>query len=163
METTPLQSIIGSYDNLASEYAQEVERNDMKIKELSKFLKNVRQLATMQGDFYSYHQVLISRRRELRKFVASMIKPIKAEERKVLDSYKRGISQSEYTKDIAIRPVNDMERTMYIEDDLKEVIEVRQLVNDHLSYISDSIDNVQRMILGIKYSIEMEKYRETNS
>ena len=156
-----LSVIIDSYDKLSKEYEEEAVKIDAKMKELGKYLKNIRQLAVSQGDFYSYYQTLISRRRELRKFAASIIRPISKEKRKVLDSYKSGTQKSIYVSDVTILPKNDFERNVYLDDDMSEVLLVEKLVNDHMSYMTDNIDNMQRMILGIKYSIEMEKYRES--
>ncbi len=150
-----------SYDKLVIEYDDEVTRVDMKIKELSKYLLNVRKLAFHQGDFYSYRQVLSSRRRALRKAIAQMTKHIAKEERKVLDSYKRGITQSEYVKDVSVLPKNDLERNMYMDDDLANIRLVQKLTTEHLEYISDGIENLDKQILGIKYALELEVYRQT--
>lgn len=160
-ELTAIQLIETSYGKLEIEYDNEVKQVDLKIKELSKFLKNVRTLSMHQGDFYSYRQTLASRRRSLRKAVAQMTKHITKEERKVLDSYKRGITQSQYVKDVSVLPKNDLERNLYMDDDLANIRLVQKLTAEHLEYISDGIDNLDKQILGLKYALELEQYRSS--
>ncbi len=154
-----LKEISESYNELADEYSLEKESIDVKIKALAKYFSDIMMLAKNQGDFYSYRQTLVSKRREKQAFLSTISREINSETRLVLNSYKLGKKLSEYATDVSMRPSNDTERTMYINDDLKDVLLVTNLISSHIQYLDDSIATLNSQLLGINYCIKLQDYK----
>jgi len=155
-----LKAELDNYDKLSKEYAEESLKIDNKLKELSKFLMDARELSANQGHFYSYRQVLVSRKFDIMTKYSNISSLSRKENRLIMDSYKSGIKQSDLVSNINMRPNNDKEREIIYGDDMRDVDRYLSLVNNHITFLVDSIKTVDQMIYGFEYTMKLEEYRQ---
>mgnify|MGYP000901196229 CR=1 FL=1 len=128
-----------------------------KIISLSKAMTNMRELSSSQGEFYAYRQNLTAEKFNCMKLSSSLLKQLKQLKKDLLKAYKFG-DKTSLSKDTQIALKNNDEREIFFEADLKEYEYRIKTVDNHISFIVDSIENLKNMIYGMETAIKLQDY-----
>lgn len=66
-----------------------------------------------------------------------------------------------YTNNYDLKLDKDM-KNLFIATDLEKFVLRQELLNNHLTYIKGTIDSIDKIIFGLKWRIDIEKYRREN-
>lgn len=66
-----------------------------------------------------------------------------------------------YTNNYDLKLDKDM-KNLFISTDLEKFILRQELLTNHLTYIKGTIDSIDKIIFGLKWRLDIEKYRREN-
>jgi len=66
-----------------------------------------------------------------------------------------------YTNTYDLKLDKDM-KNLFISTDLEKNIVRQELLNNHLTYIKSTIDTIDKIIFGLKWRLDIEKYKREN-
>lgn len=143
------QKQASSNDTLATRFRKEREDWITKIQEFSDNLRTVSQIGELMVEIYSQRQIAVEYSHTL---MSHLIKINKIYREKKHEKYIY------YTQNYDVRLDKDT-REGHIGYDLTEVIEKRDMVQNHLDYFRETIKTIDNIIFGIKHRISLEEYR----
>lgn len=140
-----------SNDTLATRFRKEREDWITKIQEFSDNLRNVSQIGELMVEVYSQRQIAVEYSHTL---MSHLIKINKIYREKKHEKYIY------YTQNYDVRLDKDA-REGHIGYDLTEIIEKKDIVQNHLDYFRETIKTIDNIIFGIKHRISLEEYRRS--
>jgi hypothetical protein len=143
------QKQASSNDTLAARFRKEREEWISKIQEFSDNLRTVSQIGELMVEVYSQRQIAVEYSHTL---MSHIIKINKIYREKKHEKYIY------YTQNYDVRLDKDA-REGHIGYDLTEIIEKRDMVQNHLDYFRETIKTIDNIIFGIKHRISLEEYR----
>jgi hypothetical protein len=143
------QKQASSNDTLATRFRKEREDWITKIQEFSDNLRTVSQIGELMVEVYSQRQIAVEYSHTL---MSHLIKINKIYREKKHEKYIY------YTQNYDVRLDKDA-REGHIGYDLTEIIEKRDMVQNHLDYFRETIKTIDNIIFGIKHRISLEEYR----
>jgi hypothetical protein len=143
------QKQASSNDTLAARFRKEREEWISKIQEFSDNLRTVSQIGELMVEVYSQRQIAVEYSHTL---MSHIIKINKIYREKKHEKYIY------YTQNYDVRLDKDA-REGHIGYDLTEIIEKRDMVQNHLDYFRETIKTIDKIIFGIKHRISLEEYR----
>jgi hypothetical protein len=143
------QRQVSSNDALAARFRKEREEWISKIQDFSDNLRTVSQIGELMVEVYSQRQIAVEYSHTL---MSHIIKINKIYREKKHEKYIY------YTQNYDVRLDKDA-REGHIGYDLTEIIEKRDMVQNHLEYFRETIKTIDNIIFGIKHRISLEEYR----
>ncbi|NBO21947.1 hypothetical protein EBU94_01205 [bacterium] len=143
------QRQVSSNDALATRFRKEREEWISKIQDFSDNLRTVSQIGELMVEVYSQRQIAVEYSHTL---MSHIIKINKIYREKKHEKYIY------YTQNYDVRLDKDA-REGHIGYDLTEIIEKRDMVQNHLEYFRETIKTIDNIIFGIKHRISLEEYR----
>lgn len=145
-------------ESIESEYIQDREKFHEEIITLSSYMNNANDLAKHKNVLYKRKQQYIKRKFEVADKIVFVSKNLSILKRTKINNYKFGNVKN--NSGGAVKPANDFERKLYLEADLSQFEETKNILNNHMGFIEDSIKNVSDMIFGIPYVIQLEEFKQ---
>lgn len=142
----------------ALEYEQDKESYDNEVQGMTDYMKSARELSINKNKLYKNKQKYIRRKFAIADKIVFLNKSLTALRKQKLCDYKFGNVKSPTGH--AIKPQNDTERKLFLEADLAAFEETKQILDNHMSYIEDTIKNVSDMIFGVPYVIQLEEFKQ---
>ncbi len=145
---------------LIKQYGDERDRMSKDVKMLAQiFSKAINALGEKQGEFYLTRQKLVERKFELMTYSNALNRLIVVERKKIMESYKFGLVK-EPGKTTGIVPKNELERTIYMDNDNRNYNHLLKTVDDHIAFVVDTISSVDKMIYGFEHAISFSKMKQ---
>ena len=129
----------------------EQERRDWinKIQEFSDQLKHISQIGELMTDVYTQRQIALEYSHTLMEHLIKLNKTVRE---------KKHERYVHYTYNFDTRLDKDA-RESYINNDISNVLEKRDVVQNHFDYMRDTIRTIDNIIFAIKHRISIEEYR----
>jgi hypothetical protein len=126
------------------------ERTELteRIRELSIRMKNIREIAEVQVDLYSDRQKLLEYAYKLGQIVSRQNAKFRSDKR---------TKMIYYSEEHNVR-YGSNEKTSLIEGDLSDLKKKIDIVDNHVSFVNETIKTVDHMLYGIKSRISLEEF-----
>lgn len=138
-----------SNDPIYSRFRKEREDWSEKVTDMSDRLKDIHHLSDLMTEIYSSRQIAVEYSHTLMSHL-SKVNRIYRERR--VERYDH------YTRNYDIRldkdPKNDL-----INTDLGDIVERRELLQNHLDYFRETVRTIDTLCYGIKHRMALEEYR----
>jgi hypothetical protein len=133
----------------------QIEREEWteKIRELSIRMRNIRELADVQVDLYYNRQILLEYSSKLGQVMSKLNAKFRKDKSSRLKYYSE-MSQVKYGAN---------EKTPLIEGDLSELKERMDLVNEHISFLNETMKTIDFMLYGVKDRIKLQEFLSGNT
>lgn len=134
-------------------FTKEREEWKDKIHELSIRSKNIREIAEVQVELYSNRQILLEYAYKLGQILVKLNSRYRKERGERMKFYSES-SQIKYGTN---------EKTPLIEADLSDLRERIDLVDNHMSFMNETIKTVDHFLYGLKNRIYLEEYMRSGT
>lgn len=124
------------------------------IASFSDAMVNIGDLSKNTNKFYRYRQILIHRKQVILDDQSFMVSELVKMKKQEMVSYKVG------TNNDGIRPSNETERKTLLDSNLSDLQQVIDVLDNHITFITDTIKNLSDMIYGFQYVLQFEEYRK---
>jgi hypothetical protein len=136
-------------DVLYARFSKEREDWTSKVSSLSERLRNIYDVAELLTDLYSQRQIAGDYAHELVGH-ASRLNRIYRERKKERFLY--------YTQNYDLRLDKDP-KMLFIDVDLADLVERREILQNHLEFMRETLRSIDTMCYGVKHRIALEEYR----
>ena len=133
---------------LSNRFGEERIQWTTKIKNLTQKLKNIYKIAELQTELYTERQIAVEYYHYL---ISLMIKINKVYKTKWAERWEH------YTYKSQTRYPNEKEKQTKIISDLRDIIEKREIIENHSKYMDNTIKTLDNIIFGIKARVEIEQ------
>jgi hypothetical protein len=129
----------------------EQERTDWvtKIQEFSDQLKHISYLGDLMTDVYSQRQIALEYSHTLMEHLIKLNKVIRE---------KKHERYLHYTFNFDVR-LDKEARESHINNDLSQILEKKDIVQNHFDYLRETIKTIDNLVFAIKHRIALEEYR----
>jgi hypothetical protein len=127
------------------------ERNEWtdKVKDLSERMRDIYKVADLQTDVYSYRQIAVEYSHTLMTHLTKVNQVFRA----------RKIERWEhYTRNYDLRMEKDP-KELHIFVDIADINERKELLQNHLEFMRETVKTIDTISFGIKHRIQLEEYR----
>jgi len=151
-------SIIEYVETCGNEFDTDVEKYSTEIDKLSSYMANANELAKNKSLLYKRRQEYVKRKFQIADKIVFLNRNIRDLKSIKLNNFKFG--KVTHSTGAAIKPSNDFERKIYLEAELSSFEEAKEILDNHINYLEDSIKTVSDMIFGIPFIIQLEDFRK---
>jgi hypothetical protein len=148
-EKTTVQEASSKNDSLYQRFATEREEWTTKVSSLTERLKSIYDVAELLTDLYSQRQIAGDYIHEL---VAHSSKLNRIYRERKRERYLH------YTQNYDLRLDKDP-KMLFIDVDLADIVERRELLQNHLDYMRETLRSIDTICYGVKHRIALEEYR----
>ena len=145
-------------EDLTKEFTSYRKEKDEYMEGLNVIMRNVSDLANRKHEIYRERHRLVSKKFSLMNRVAELSKLHKEQEREIIRAIKMGRKIVGF-EDSDLVPKNDFERKAFMENFLKELEMCQDLLNNYLTFVTDTIETIDRMLYGVGYVIQLESMK----
>lgn len=146
-QTTSSNSDINK--ELVARFKQERAEWTDRIKDMSDRLRDIYKVADLQTDIYSYRQIAVEYSHTLMVHLTKVNHIFRA----------RKVERWEhYTRNYDLRMDKDP-KELHIYVDIADINERRELLQNHLDYMRETVKTIDTISFGIKHRIQLEEYR----
>jgi len=131
-----------------SEFIRERAEWTEKIKVLAVRLKNIKEIADVQVDLFSYRQILLEYNASLLQVMSKLNSKLRKDKSERLKYYSENY-QVKYGAN---------EKTPLIDGDLSELKERIDIVDTQISFLNETIKTVDFMLYGVKDRIRVHEF-----
>ena len=135
-------------ENFEDTFTRERTEWTERIRELSIRMKNIREIAEVQVDLYSDRQKLLEYAYKLGQIVSKQNAKFRSDKR---------TKMIYYSEEHNVR-YGSNEKTSLIEGDLSDLKKKIDIVDNHVSFVNETIKTVDHMLYGIKSRISLEEF-----
>ena len=135
-------------ENFEDTFTRERTEWTERIRELSIRMKNIREIAEVQVDLYSDRQKLLEYAYKLGQIVSRQNAKYRSDRR---------AKMVYYSEEHNVR-YGSNEKTSLIEGDLSDLKKKIDIVDNHVSFVNETIKTVDHMLYGIKSRISLEEF-----
>ena len=136
-------------DSLYHRFSTERDDWTNQVKSLAERLKNIYDVGDLLTDLYSQRQIAGDYVHEIASLGSRLNKIYRERKR------ERYIH---YTQNYDLRLDKDP-KNMFIEVDLAELVERRELIQNHLEFMRETLRSIDTICYGVKHRIALEEYR----
>ena len=140
--------MIDQQENYEDTFNRERAEWTERIRELSIRMKNIREIAEVQVDLYSDRQKLLEYAYKLGQIVSRQNAKYRSDRRSKMVYY---------SEEHNVR-YGSNEKTSLIEGDLSDLKKKIDIVDNHVSFVNETIKTVDHMLYGIKSRISLEEF-----
>lgn len=137
-------------------YLKDIDFYGEVIQEVSAFFNSPQALRTNKNRLYVYRQELIAKKGKLLLEQALYVKYLKKVERDRTHGMKLG-KLPPGDQDYGIVYKSEGERKIYLDSHTKDLRYLITIMTDYINFIMDTTDTIDKMLLGVKYYIELDK------
>lgn len=134
--------------NFESQFQEEREEWTERIRELSVRMRNIREIGEVQVELYSDRQKLLEYAFKLGQALGKLNSTYRGDKKNKMIYY----SEEHNTR------YGSNEKTHLIDGDLSEIKYRIDLVDNHTSFMNETIKTVDHMLFGIKARISLEEF-----
>ena len=139
-----------------SNFIKDIDHYGTIISEVSSFFSSPQALRSNKNRLYVYRQELISKKGKLLIEQSLYVKYLHKVERDRMHSMKIG-KLPPGDQDYGIVYKSEGERKIYLDSYTKDLRYLIQIMTDYINFVSDTVDTIDKMLLGVKYYIELDK------
>ena len=136
-------------EELYARFKSEREEWTTRIREMSERLKDIYKVAELQTDVYSYRQIAVEYCHTLLTHLSKVNHVFRS---KKIERWEH------YTRNYDLRMDKDP-KELHILVDIAEVNERKELLQNHLDYVRETIRTIDTISYGIKHRIQLEEYK----
>lgn len=115
------------------------------IQNLSKKFRRIEEITDLQVELFSNRQIILEQRHKLLETLSKLNSKLnKSKKTKIL----------EYHTKFEVR-LKDKDRDVFIDSDLSSAIQIVLLIENHCSFLEQTIKSLDSMIYGVKYRINI--------
>lgn len=137
-------------------FIKDIDHYGVIISEVSSFFSSPQALRSNKNRLYVYRQELISKKGKLLIEQSLYVKYLRKVERDRMHSMKIG-KLPHGDQDYGIVYKSEGERKIYLDSYTKDLRYLIQIMTDYINFVSDTVDTIDKMLLGVKYYIELDK------
>lgn len=145
--------------DLEREIAEWQKGSKSKIDEFSESMSSAVSVATLKSEYYRFRFDYVTKRFDMQNRVAEIQEMRKNVIRGLLVSSKLKQAIDPDFEDFKFEPKNADEREIFEDNYLRQLDRVLSVLNNSISLINDAIMTIDKIIFGIPYVIEYEKYK----
>ncbi len=136
-------------EGLYTRFAKEREKWTETVQSLSERIRNIYDVAEMLTDLYSQRQI-----------AGDYIHELVALSAKINRVYRERKKERflHYTQNYDLRLDKDP-KMLFIDVDLADLVERREILQNHLDYMRETLRSIDTICFGVKYRISLEEYR----
>jgi hypothetical protein len=134
--------------NFEEIFEKEREKWSDKIKELAIKMKNIHDVAEAQIDLFSTRQIVTERSHKVGQILSKLNSEYRTRKGERMVHYSTGV-QTRYGTN---------EKTHLIESDLSALKYRMDLLDNHMSFLNETIKSTDHMLYGIRQRIDLENY-----
>jgi hypothetical protein len=138
-----------SNDAIFVRFKNEREEWSKKVSDMSNRLRDIYQIADLQTDLYSNRQIAADYTHAL---MANLTKINRIFREKKIERWEH------YTRNYDLRMDKDP-KELHIYVDIADIVERKDLVQNHLEFFRETIRTIDAMCYGIKHRIALEEYK----
>lgn len=135
-------------DGFESRFTEERSEWTERIRELSVRMRNIREIGEVQVELYSDRQRLLEYAYKLGQILTKLNANYRAERKNKMKYY----SEEHNTR------YGSNEKTSLIEGDLAEIKRKIDLVDNHMSFMNETVKTVDHFLYGVKSRIALEEF-----
>ncbi|MEG1142173.1 MAG: hypothetical protein RSE41_06990 [Clostridia bacterium] len=120
-----------------------------KLKELAQKSRYLDKLTELQVDVISERQIAVDYYHHIKSVLISLNREFKVEYAKKYDFYTNGSN---------IRYPNESSKNAKIQSDLCSIIEKKDSLENHMSFMQETIKTIDNLIFGIKHRLSIEEF-----
>jgi hypothetical protein len=158
MTQEEIQGQIIDFKNFSENEMNNVNREYSELKEL---FKEHKILFQNLNKFYDFRQSLVIKKRSIKSKIIDHQILISTNTKIHLDSYKFGKKPSPTNQAVGVQPKNDMERTIYLDSDMKIEKQLMAFYENHLEFIEFTLKGVDNMVYGFETVLEYVKNKSS--
>lgn len=158
MTLEEIQEKIIDFKNFSDNEMNNLNREYSDLKEL---FKEHKILFQNLNKFYDFRQSLVIKKRNTKSKIIDHQILISSNTKVHLDSYKFGKKPSPTNQAISVQPKNDLERTIYLDADMKIEKQLMSFYENHLEFIELTLKGVDNMIYGFETVLEYVKNKSS--
>lgn len=143
------QQTESSSEKLSSRFTEEREQWKKTIADMSDRLRDIYSVAGLLTDLYSQRQIALEYSHTLMSHLIRLNKILRA---------KRADRWLHYTKNYDLR-LDKEPKNLLIDVDLGPIIEQKEMVENHLNYMRETVKTVDTICYGVKYRVSLEEFR----
>ena len=147
-ETTEKQQS-SSNDPIYSRFSKERDEWRDKVKDMSERLRDVYNLSDLLTDVYSSRQIALEYTHTLMAHLSKVNRIFRDRKIERFNHYSRNYD---------LRLDKDFKYD-HIHADLNDIVERRELLQNHLDYFRETIRTIDNLTFGIKHRMALEEYR----
>lgn len=136
-------------EQLISRFKKERTEWTDRVKDMSERLRDIYKIADLQVDIYSYRQIAVEYSHTLMVHLTKVNQLFRA---KKIERWEH------YTRNYDLRMDKDP-KELHIYVDIADINERRELLQNHLDYMKETIKTIDTISFGIKHRIQLEEYR----
>jgi len=149
MEENKNQQTESSSEKLSKRFTEEREQWKKTIADMSERLRDIYSVGSLLTDLYSQRQVALEYSHTLMSHLIRLNKILRA---------KKAERWLHYTQNYDLRLDKDPKNLM-VDVDLGPIIEQKEMVENHLNYMRETVKTVDTICYGVKYRISLEEFR----
>lgn len=138
-----------SNDPIYSRFRKEREDWSEKVTDMSDRLKDIHHLSDLMTEIYSSRQIAVEYSHTLMSHLSKINRIYRERRVERYDHYTRN-----YDMRLDKDPKNDL-----INTDLGDIVERRELLQNHLDYFRETVRTIDTLCYGIKHRMALEEYR----
>ncbi len=122
-----------------------------KMSDMSNRLRDIGTMAELLTDVYSQRQICLEYSHEIMSHLIKVNKIYREKRQERFDHYTRNF-------DLRLDKEAKYEHISY---DLTEIVERREMLENHLNFLRETVKSIDNIGYGIKHRIALEEYRRT--
>lgn len=138
-----------SNDPIYARFRKEREDWSEKVTDMSDRLKDIHHLSDLMTEIYSSRQIAVEYSHTLMSHLSKVNRIYRDRRVERYDHYTRN-----YDIRLDKDPKNDL-----INTDLGDIVERRELLQNHLDYFRETVRTIDTLCYGIKHRMALEEYR----
>jgi hypothetical protein len=138
-----------SSETVSKRFTDEREHWKITVGEMSERLRDIYAVASLLTDLYSQRQIALEYSHTLMSHLIRLNKILRG---------KRAERFLHYTQNYDLRLDKDPKNLM-IDVDLGPIIEQKEMVENHLNYMRETVKTIDTICYGIKYRVSLEEFR----
>jgi hypothetical protein len=138
-----------SSETISKRFTDEREHWKTTVGEMSDRLRDIYSVAGLLTDLYSQRQIALEYTHTLMSHLIRLNKILRA---------KRAERFLHYTQNYDLRLDKDPKNLM-IDVDLGPIIEQKEMVENHLNYMRETVKTIDTICYGVKYRVSLEEFR----
>ena len=138
-----------SSETISKRFTDEREHWKTTVGDMSERLRDIYSVAGLLTDLYSQRQIALENTHTLMSHLIRLNKILRA---------KRAERFLHYTQNYDLRLDKDPKNLM-IDVDLGPIIEQKEMVENHLNYMRETVKTIDTICYGVKYRVSLEEFR----
>ena len=145
----PTYSSADINEQLHARFKKERDEWTTRVKEMSDRMRDIYSVADLQVDLYSYRQVAVEYTHTLMTHLSKVNHKFRAQK---IERWEH------YTRNYDLRMDKDP-KELHIYVDIADINERREMLQNHLDFMRETVKSIDTMTFGIKYRIQLEEYK----
>jgi hypothetical protein len=149
MEENKNQQSESSSEKLSKRFDEERTQWKRTVSDMSERMRDIYTVSDLLTDLYSQRQIALEYSHTLMSHLIRLNKLLRS---------KKAEKWLHYTQNYDLRLDKDP-KNLLIDVDLGPLIEQKEMVENHLNYMRETVKSIDTMCFGVKYRISLEEFR----